>query len=209
MIRLAAVAALLVAGSAMAAEPDGWDQAYNAAAGTRFIPLQLIIGGEWNGERSITYPKGTYAELVDHGSIWVGPRTWTHPKTGEALSVYDRSRTGRGMVTDQIFAVRKDQTAIGRVADNRYGITACDQEAKYPLGLWRRGESRTYEYTCWYGEQVRAKLATITIRDLDFDYGGFRHALRVEWVLRDKGGSGVIDQRVYTFAPGKGVVHLR
>jgi len=34
------------------------------------------------------------------------------------MGVYDRSRGGRGMVTDQIFAVRKDQAAIGRVADN-------------------------------------------------------------------------------------------
>jgi hypothetical protein len=207
--RLALVAIVLLSGSAMAAGPDGWDHAYDPATGTRFIPLQLIVGGEWGGERTITYPKGIYAELIEHGSVWVGPRTWTHPRTGETLSVYDRSRTGRGMVTDQIFAVRKDQTAIGRVADNRFGITACDQEAKYPLGLWRQGESRSFEYTCWYGDRPRAKVATLTIRDIDFDYGGFRHALRVEWVLRDKGDSRDIDHRIYTFAPGKGVVHLR
>ena len=209
MRRLALVAIFLLAGSAMAAGPDGWDRAYDPATGTRFIPLQLIVGGEWDGERTITYPKGTYAELIEHGSVWVGPRSWTHPRTGETLSVYDRSRTGRGMVTDQIFAVRKDQTAIGRVADNRFGITACDQEAKYPLGLWRQDESRSFEYTCWYGDRPRAKVATITIRDIDFDYGGFRHALRVEWVLRDKGDSRDIDHRIYTFASGKGVVHLR
>ena len=33
--------------------------------------------------------------------------------------------------------------------------------------------------------------------------------LRLEWVLRDKDDSRTIDHRTYTFAPGKGVVHLR
>jgi hypothetical protein len=203
------VAALLLSANAVAAEPDVWDRAYDPATGKRFIPLQLIIGGEWNGERTITYPAGTFGELVDHGSIWVGPRQWTHPRTGEVLAVYDRSRVGHGMKTDQIFGVRKDQTAIGRVADNRFGISACDQEGKYPLGLWSRAETRTFEYTCWYGDQAKVKLATVTIRELDFDYGGFKHALRVEWVLRDKGDSREIDHRTYTFAPGKGLVNLR
>src|SRR4029453_6062374 len=205
------VSVLGLAGSrvAVAAEPDGWDRAYDPATRTRFIPLQLIIGGEWNGERTITHPVGTLGELIHHGSMWVGPRKRPHPRTGEELIVYDRSRSGRGMLTDQIFAVRRDQTAIGRVADNRYGITACDQEAKYPLGLWTQGETRTFEYTCWYGDRARSKITTLTVRDIDFDYGGFKHALRLEWLLRDKGDSRTIDHRIYTFAPGKGVVHLR
>ena len=212
VIRVPAIAVSLLfsaVATVRAADVDAWDRAYDPATGRRFIPLQLIIGGEWNGERTITYPSGTFAELVDHGSIWLGPRKWTHPKTGEALMVYDRSRGGRGMVTDQIFAVRKDQTAIGRVADNRFGITACDQEAKYPLGPWTQSETRRFEYTCWYGEQPRTKITTLSIRDIDFDYGGFKHALRVEWVLRDKEGGRELDHRFYTFAPGKGVVHLR
>src|SRR4029450_5567931 len=183
------VSVLWLAGSmaAVAAELDGWDRAYDPATRTRFIPLQLIIGGEWNGEHTITYPVGTFGELIDHGSIWGGPREGTPPRTGEELIVYDRSRSGRGMLTDQIFAVRRDQTAIGRVADNRYGITACDQEAKYPLGLWTQGETRTFEYTCWYGDRARSKISTLTIRDIDFDYGGFKHALRLEWLWPAKG----------------------
>ena len=209
--RFAIVASLLLVGSAAvrAAEPDGWDRAYDPVTGIRFIPLQLIIGGVWNGERTITYPVGTFGELVEHGSIWVGPRAWTHPKTGEGLTVYDRSRGGHGMVTDQIFAVRRDRTAIGRVADNRFGITACDQEAKYPLGPWTQGETRSFEYICWYGDRSRTKITTLTIRDIDFNYGGFKHALRLEWVLRDKDDGRELDHRFYTFAPGKGLVHLR
>jgi hypothetical protein len=208
---LAVASSLLLAAAATAhaADQDGWDRAYDPATGRRFIALQLIVGGAWDGERTISYPSGTFAESVDHGSVWIGPRKWTHPKTGEALAVYDRSRSGRGTVTDQVFAVRRDQVAIGRVADNRYGITACDQEAKYPLGPWSQGETRSFEYTCWYGEQPRTKITTLTIRDIDFDYGGFKHALRFEWVLRDKRDGREVDRRLYTFAPGKGLVHLR
>lgn len=175
---------------------------------TRFIALQLIIGDRWNGEHTISYPSGRFIEGVRCGvaSIWVGPRQWQHPATGRTLTVYFRSRDGQN-TADQIFAVRGDQTAIGRVADSRFGITACDQEAKYPLGLWNQGETRTFEYVCWYGNERRAKVTTITIQDIDYECFGMAHCLRIEWVLRDKQGSGrPLDHRVYVFAPNQGMV---
>ena len=188
---------LMVTSVAGAAEPT-----------SRFLPLQLIIGGDWDGQHTITYPSGRFGELVQGGSIWVGPKQWTHPKTGEVLTVYDRSRGGRNSA-EQIFAVRKDQTAIGRVSDNRFGIEACDEEAKYPLGVWRQGESRSFDYTCWHGGKPGTMTTTLTIQEIDFDYGGFKHAMRVDWVLREKASGRELDHRIYTFAPGKGVVHLR
>lgn len=175
---------------------------------TRFIALQLIIGDRWNGEHTISYPSGRFIEGARRGvaSIWVGPRQWQHPATGRTLTVYFRSRDGQN-TADQIFAVRDDQTAIGRVADSRFGITACDQEAKYPLGLWNQGETRTFEYVCWYGNERRAKVTTITIQDIDYECFGMAHCLRIEWVLRDKQGSGrSLDHRVYVFAPNQGMV---
>lgn len=174
----------------------------------RFIPLQLIVGDRWNGDQSITYPSGRFVEGVRRGaaSIWVGPRQWQHPKTGRSLTVYFRSRDGQNSA-DQIFAVRDDQTAIGRVADSRFGITACDQEAKYPLGLWKQGETRTFEYVCWYGNDRQAKVTTITIQELDYECFGMAHCLRIEWILRDKEGSGrPLDHRIYVFAPNQGMV---
>jgi len=176
---------------------------------TRFIPLQLIIGDRWNGEQTITYPSGRFVEGVRDGaaSIWVGPKQWVHRKTGRTLTVYDRGRDGRN-AADQIFAVRDDQTAIGRVADSRFGITACDQEAKYPLGLWKQGESRTFDNVCWYGDKVQPKVTTITIREIDTTCYGHEHCLRIEWILRDKGNdTRSIDHRIYEFAPNQGMVH--
>src|SRR5258708_34370892 len=79
-----------------------------AEPASRFLPLQLIIGGEWDGQNTITYPSGRFGELVQGGSIWVGPKQWTHPKTGEVLTVYDRTRGGRN-AAEQSFAVRKDR----------------------------------------------------------------------------------------------------
>ena len=177
------------------------------APASRFIPLQLILGDRWSGEHSITYPVGRFTEGVTQGaaSTWVGPQQWTHPKTGRRLTVYFRSRDGRN-AADQIFAVRDDLTAIGRVADSRFGITACDQEAKYPLGTWRQGEVRSFDYICWYGDTARAKVATLTIHEIDYTYDGIDHCLKEEWLLRDKDDARALDRRVYIFAPGRGVV---
>jgi hypothetical protein len=175
----------------------------------RYIPLQLIIGDRWNGEQTITYPSGRFVEGARDTapSIWVGPKQWVHPKTGRTLAVYARGRDGRN-AAEQIFAVRDDQAAIGRVADSRFGITACDQEAKYPLGLWKQRETRTFDSTCWYGNKVQAKVTAITIQELDYTCYGQEHCLRIEWILRDKGNeSANIDHRVYDFAPNLGMVH--
>lgn len=189
--------------TALVASPAG------AQTPTRFIPLQLIIGDRWNGEHSITYPSGRFVEGVREGapSIWIGPRQWVHPKTGRTLTVYARGRDGRN-AAEQVFAVRDDQTAIGRVADSRFGITACDQEAKYPLGLWTQGETRTFDNTCWYGDKAQPKVTTIRIQEIDYSCYGLDHCLRIEWILRDKGNdSRAIDHRIYDFAPNLGMVH--
>jgi hypothetical protein len=182
-------------------------QARADAPATRFIPLQLIVGDSWDGTETITYPAGRFTEGVEQGSasVWAGPREWTHPKTGKTLVVYDRSRGGRNAAT-QIFAVRDDFSAIGRVADSRFGITACDQEAKYPLGLWRQGETRSFDYSCWYGDKTRAMVTTLTIHEIDFAYGGREHCIKEEWSLRRRDDPRLIDHRIYIFAPGRGMV---
>ena len=123
------------------AADDPWAASYDAATQTRYIPVELILGARWSGQREITLPAGSFTEGVARDpSTWQGPSAWQHPDTGAALMVYDRTRRG----VRQKFAVRTDGTAIGRVADNRYGISSCDQEAKYPLGVWKQGETRDF-----------------------------------------------------------------
>ena len=117
---------------------DVWAASYDAVTQVRYIPLELILGADWNGTRETAMPKGSFTEGVARDpSTWRGPIEWKHPDTGETLSVYERSRRG----VWQKFALRVDGSAIGRVADSRFGIGSCDQEAKYPLGAWRQGGS--------------------------------------------------------------------
>ena len=198
-IRVAKILILLCA--SMVATP------LQAEPASRFIPLQLILGDRWDGQQTISYPAGRFTEQVPDGpaSTWVGPRQWAHPKTGRTLTVYFLSREGRN-AADQIFAVRDDQRAIGRVADSRFGITACDQEAKYPLGQWTQGETRNFEYSCWYGTKVRTQVTTITMQQIDFTYDGYEHSMRQEWILREKDNPRSTDHRVYIFAPNRGMV---
>ena len=189
---------------------DVWAQSYDVATQTRYIPLELILGAAWNGTREIVMPRGNFTEGVARDpSTWRGPSQWQHPDTGEKLMVYDRARRGVG----QKFALRADLSAIGRVADSRFGISSCDQEAKYPLGVWKQEETREFRYRCWYGsgegKRVRATRSTITIENIDFVYAGSPHALQIRWVLTHDGDTREVDNRVYVFVPGRGAVSVR
>ena len=189
---------------------DVWAGAYDAATQTRYIPLELIIGAPWDGKKEIAMPKGAFMEGVARDpSTWRGPVEWQHPDTGAKLMVYDRSRRG----VWQKFALRTDGSAIGRVADSRFGISSCDQEGKYPLGDWKQAEVRQFAYRCWYGsgeaQRTEEMLSTITIEHLDFDYRGSPHSLQLRWVLQRKNDPREIDRRVYVFSPGKGAVSVR
>lgn len=185
-----------------------WDDAYDQATQSRFIPMQLIVPGAWDGIRKISLP--TASEADGEGTVWTGPQEWRNPYTGQMLTVYDRRRTNRreGSV-EQKMGVRADGSAIGRVYDSRFGGGSCDQEAKFPLGVWKQGEVRTFEYVCLTtrGGQVveRRRTARITIEELDYEYGGVPHSLRFAWRYSDVDSGEVLDHRTYIFSPGRGL----
>jgi hypothetical protein len=202
-------AVLLAAACAQPSVKSHWDASYDPASRTRFIPPELILGGDWNGNRNLTLPKGPLTESIPKiASTWTGPMEWRNGDTGETIMVYDRS--GRGGVVQKM-AVRKGGDAFGRVADSRFGST-CDGEGKYPLGLWKQGETRRYEYSCWYGpagaRRPRVNVTTITIEEIDFTHAGIPHSLRVRWILKRKGEDKELDNRVYVYSPGVGLVHV-
>ncbi len=212
---LLAFALVCAAGGARGQAPANdavWAASYDAASQTRYIPLELILGAPWDGRREIAMPAGDFTEgvpLNKNPSTWHGPVEWQNPDTGARLTVYDRAR--RGVV--QKFAVRSDGTAIGRVADNRNDISSCDQEGKYPLGLWKQGEMRQFDYRCWRGtgndKRITDMVTTIAIEKIDFTYAGAAHSLQVHWILRHKGDAREVDNRVYVFSPGRGVVYVK
>lgn len=209
---LALGAALLAAGGCALAQPTPkahWEAAYDPATQTRFLPLELILGGDWNGIRELTLPAGRFVESIRYGaSTWTGPTAWRHRDTGETLMVYERRRRD----VSQKMAVRKDGSAIGRVEDSRRDST-CDQEGKFPLGLWKQGETRLYEYFCWFGPaEARRRsvfVASLTIEEISFNYAGAEHSLRIRWIIKRKDEDRELDHKVYVFSPGLSMVYVQ
>jgi len=194
--------------TARSGQKQVWDSATDGAAQTRFLPMQLIVAAPWDGTRRIDLPQAAATDA--EGTTWSGPQEWRNPYTGQALIVYDRRRTNRreGSV-EQKMAVRTDGAAIGRAYDSRFGGLACDQEVKYPLGFWRQGETRSFEYRCLTmraGQSVeRRRVARITIEEVDYEYDGVPHSLRLAWRFSDGDSGEVLDHRTYIFSPGRGL----
>lgn len=195
--------------SARLGSEQAWASATDRNMHERFIPLQLVVPGAWDGARRIDLPSA--ARFDSNGTVWTGPQPWRNPYTGRILTVYDRRRTTRreGSV-EQKMAVRLDGSAIGRAYDSRFGGLVCDQEAKFPLGLWKQDEERSFEYACLTtrGAQVveRRRVARITIEELDYTHDGVAHSLRFAWRLTDDDRGEVLDHRTYVFSPGRGLV---
>jgi hypothetical protein len=194
-----------------AGEAASWDAAYDAGAGTRFIPFQLIVPGVWNGARTIDLPKDV--EFKDEGGDrWSGPVADKDAADGHAIVALKRERrTPREGYVGQRFAVRAEQDGLGRVWDSRFGEIACAGEIKFPLGVWKQGETRINEYFC-RGPSGRdqKRINTIVIEKLDYDCRGIPHCLQFTWMHIIDGRSKPDDYRRYVFAPGVGeILHDR
>jgi hypothetical protein len=186
-----------------ALQQDIWFSSYDQITQTRYIPLELIIGAKWDGKREIKMPNGDFAENVDKDpSTWRGPSEWYHPTLKKKLIVYDRSRH----FVFQKFALRTDNTAIGRVYDSRFNMI-CEEEAKYPLGIWKQGETRVFEYRCISekNQQVNLMSASITIEKIYFEFAGMPASLQINWILKRADNQKELDNRIYVFSPDKGV----
>ena len=77
-------------------------------------------------------------------------------------------------------------------------------EVKFPLGLWREGETRVFDVSCDSG-RLRRKIE-LTIKKLDFEHEGAPHSLQFHWVV--DGGKKYETDMHYTYSPGRGLVSL-
>jgi hypothetical protein len=187
---------LATAFAAHAAEPSPWARAYDPATGTRFIPVELWTGGEWDGTHAI---RMTPADLRFGGKKHLsGPFAWT-PPVGEPIQVYERTNRGKR----QLFALAPDGSGLGRVYDSRYP-RYCPGEVKFPLGYWKQGEVREYALACAGVGGTRA--LRVTIEAIDFTYANVAHSLRFHWLM--DGGRGVGTDMRYTYSPRLGLVHV-
>jgi len=184
---------LVFAGRAHADDWSAWQRAYDPAARTRFIPVELWTGAPWDGTQEIrmTTAKLTFGRR--------GEKTIKGPMTWSGTEVYERRDEGKL----QRFALRDDRTGLGRVYDSRARDLGCRGEVKFPLGRWKQGEVREYELPCARGNES----LKVTIEEIDFVYDGVPHSLRFHWLFR--GGRGRGTDMHYVYSPLRGLVHVQ
>jgi hypothetical protein len=143
-------------------------------------------------------------------TYWHGPAAWRNPYSGETIQVYDRRRSNKreGDVFQKI-GLRAANDGLGRVYDSRNGEFVCTNEVKFPLGVWRQGEVRRFDYHCLtiQGGQavIRHRAAIVTIEAIDYVCAGVPHCLSYRWRYIDSDTDEVLDHRNYIFVPGRGL----
>ena len=185
---------LALTGVARAEDWSPWQRAYDPATRTRFIPVELWTGTDWDGTQEIRMVPAALQFGPRGDKSIKGPTTWN------GIEVYERLNRGKL----QLFAIRDDRTGLGRVFDSRYPDLGCQGEVKFPLGRWKQGEVREYYLNCGRG---RPRPLKVTIEDIDFVYDGVPHSLRFHWLLMEGRGRGT-DMR-YVYSPLRGLVYVQ
>jgi len=178
--------------------------------GVRYIPVELWTGTEWDGTKQLRMPPVNIISGKRASRTITGPIQWKHPKTGKQLKVYQRTKSKRSGEKKQLYAIASNRSGLGRVFDARPGESDryFSDEVIFPLGPWKRGEERTFNFVEYTDRGPVDRVATIKIRRLDFKYKGAYHSLKFDWTLRDEKGEIVFDER-YIYSPGAGLVSFK
>lgn len=193
LVRLALILPLVaVLGACAAPQERGSD--------TRDIGLDL-----WSGDPSLAGITLPQVRMTHNTRTLSGPRSWTHPDTGETVQIYERTNVEDEGVKTQYFTRRPDGQALGRVYDSRPGRAdrTFVNDAFFPLGTWGRGESRTFQSIEYTEDGPQTRLITIKIRRLDFTFRDVEHSLRYDWIMTDANGNVIYNER-YVYSPGVG-----
>ena len=190
------VVMLPFAGKSYAADYSHWAASYDPTTNTRFIPIELWTGGEWNGSRELRMTPASLSFGKRGDKHVSGPVAWKRPGSGETIQVYERDNRGK----KQLFALSSRGDGLGRVYDSRYARD-CVDEVKFPLGLWKEGERRVFDVSCNNGS-LRRRIV-LTIEKLDFIHEGVPHSLQFHWVV--DGGRARGTNMHYIYSPGRGL----
>jgi hypothetical protein len=164
---------------------------------TRFIPVELWTGGAWNAAAELRMPSVDVTFGKHNHKRIRGPIDWTRPGTGEILKIYERTNRNK----TQLFALRRDGQGLGRAYDSRYDRN-CIDAIKFPLGVWKQGETRKFTFRC--GRKTRE--VSLTILEIDFSHDGNAHSLKYRWVA--DGGTKRGTNNIYTYSPKLGMVDV-
>jgi hypothetical protein len=196
---------LEVRGVSWSADLNKGLDAAKIAQKTRFIPIELWTGSNWDGEHKLNYG---FADLTfGNGRKRItGPIEWRDPITGSVVIGYRRVHLKYGKV--QIFTVTHNGQSLGRVYDSRHKASISDG-AKFPLGLWKQGEKRIFDsiYTR-VGRKQYIRRRTMEIIRINFSFNDNKNCLKFRWKTEDRKKGRIIDDNNYTYCPGKGLVEI-
>ena len=133
-------------------------------ANERFIPLELFTGGDIRDDQEIRYTSADTIFGEKRRKKIVGPIDWKYPGTNEIIKVYKRTQKNKsGKVRKtQLFTVTNDGQCMGRVYDQRRsGTKYIKNGCKFPLGLWKKGETRTFSVTDRGARTVELKILSL------------------------------------------------
>jgi len=139
-----------------------------------------------------------------------GPLTWTHPVTGQSMTVYARTKWEKSGTKTSYYTLRRDGTALARVLDRRPG--AADRyftdDAFFPVGPWRSGVSRSYTMSEHSGGKATRYQVTLTVTKAAFTHKGHSGSMEYIWTERNHSGRKTKELR-YVYSPGIGLADVK
>jgi hypothetical protein len=132
---------------------------------------------------------------------------WEHPTMGIKFLVYERINPGKDGVKLQLFTINQEQNGLGRVYDGRPGRDGrlSSGGLKFPLGLWKAGETRKFAYQVWQSREAE-RVESITIQKIDFVSNSTPYCLEFYWIASSRSGGTIYDRQTYIYCPGKSMV---
>jgi hypothetical protein len=161
----------------------------------RFIPLELFTGGDIRNDSEIRFTQANKVFGKKSRKKIAGPIDWKNPETGKTIQVYERTRKGQSELKKQLFTITNNNQCIGRVWDSRGRGRVIVNGCKFPIGVWKKGETRTFKGSS--GDKPRI----IKLKILKLGKNP-KSKIKFNWKLYNGSGK-LMDDNDYTFSPKK------
>ena len=174
-------------------------------ANERFIPLELFTGGEIRDDIDIKFTPADKVFGKKKRKKIVGPLDWRAPGSEEIIKVYKRTKKNReGRVRkSQYFTITNDGQCMGRVYDQRRsGTKYIKNGCKFPLGFWKKNETRTFSVTDG-GRSRTVELKILQLGKKPTD------CVKFNWKLFDAATGQKYGDNDYKFCKGRAMTDLK
>ena len=174
-------------------------------ANERFIPLELFTGGEIRDDIDIKFTPADKVFGKKKRKKIVGPLDWRGIGSEEIIKIYKRTEKNReGKVRKtQYFTITNDGQCMGRVYDQRRsGTKYIKNGCKFPLGLWKKDETRTFSVTDGGSSRtVELKILKLGKKPTD--------CVKFNWKLFDASTGQKYGDNDYKFCKGRAMTDLK